>query len=315
VDSAAARLQAAKAEGQVNWYTMIQAKDAQKLAKQFEDAFGIKVEITHATSAKVMQKYQVEWESKHAYADVVMGSDLDVFVDMADKGMLKELDSANGRKIIAALRDGKGRWHSFYVLVYLMAYNKNALRESDAPRSWRELTDPKYKDKIVVVGQFPSGGPFIMIAQWHKLFGADYLKAFAANKPMVLEGHAQMNTIVESGEKSIMSENALHLILAGKAKGIVPVWPTEGPLLIPVPMAVAQNAPHPNAAAVFADWLLSKEIQEQFVTDYPSASGNPDVPLKHGIPDLAKANVPDWEYLRANRDAIWKAWSSAVGIR
>jgi iron(III) transport system substrate-binding protein len=308
-------LQAAKAEGQVNWYTIITVAQAQKLAKQFEDAFGIKVELTVQTSAALMQKYQLEWDSKYSYADVVTGSDVDVFASMADKGMLKEFDSPNGKKIIEPLRDQKGRWYTFYVLVYLMAYNKNVLPEKDAPKSWRELTDPKYKGQLVVAGQNASGATFIMQSQWYKMFGAAWFRAFAANNPVNVATHSAMVTLVESGQKAIMSENALHLILPGAAKGVVPVWPTEGPLLIPVPMSIATNAPHPNAAALLADWLLSKEIQTQFVKDYPSASGNPDVPRLYGIPSLATANTPDVTYLRANHDEIWNAWSAALGIK
>lgn len=304
-----ALIEAAKKEGKINWYTLLQRDQSEEMARRFTEKYGIPVEVFRETSAKVLQKFDLEAQSGQMNADVLLASDLDAILDFKSKGYLAPSPNPNGMlQREGQFRDSEGYWYTFYNLVYLMAYNSKLISDADAPKSWQDLADPKYKDKLAVVGLFPSGAPFIVIVQWYKMFGDEWIKGLAANTPMQVEGHAQMNTAVAAGERPVMAENALHLIMQVEEAGIKPVWPTEGPMLFPVVAAKANNAPHPAAADLFLNWMLSPEVQDWFNQSYPSVSALDTVPVRFGIPPKESWIVPDLTYVRENRDKIWELW-------
>ncbi|HBY93838.1 MAG TPA: hypothetical protein DEP84_07675 [Chloroflexi bacterium] len=314
--SGQALIDAAKKEGQLNWYTMIQRDTAEEMARRFKETYGIDVEIVRETSAKVLQKFELEAKSGQVNADVMMASDLDAVIGFQEAGYLAPSQSPNGmRQATPQFRDEDGHWYTFYNLVYLMAYNSKLVPDAEAPKSWKDLADPQYKDKLVIAGLFPSGAPFVVLVEWYKLFGEEWLSAVAANNPMLVEGHAQMNTVVSAGERGIMAENAIHLIRQAEEAGVKPVWPTEGPMLFPVAVTKAKGAPHSAAADLFIDWVLSPEIQAWFTENYPSASAFPDIPLLYDIPPIDKAIVPDLGYVNSNRDKVWDIWKTKMNLK
>lgn len=307
----------AQAEGEVTWYTSIQEEQAIAMAENFQDEFGITVNLERETTGRTLQKYQVEYDAGSTFADVINGSDLDVFLGWTEAGLLSQpVYVGEANDIADAFSDPNDYWFSLYNLVYLMAYNSNLIDEEEAPKSWQDLTNPDFHGEMAVAVNLPSGGAFTWLMGIHQLYGNEFVEGLAANEPMVTDGHAQMNVAVSAGERSIMAENALHLILAAADEGIAPIWPEEGPVVFPVPMAVTADAPNPHAAALLVDWAMSAEQQSWFVEGYPSLSGNVNVtaPSEYGLPPLDEVITIDPAHVNEHRDEAWDIWSQALGL-
>jgi iron(III) transport system substrate-binding protein len=160
-------------------------------------------------------------------------------------------------------------------------YNKDLVKPGDVPRSYQDLTDPKWRDKIVM----PDPSSHATTISWlvglkeAKIFATDeewmnFVKGLAANKPMFVKSFSPTPAPVESGEKLIAISMPKYII----TKAPAPLdWAHVSPLLgSPRGIALAAKAPNPNAAQLFIDYWLSKNAMQMLadkVGEYVLAPG------------------------------------------
>jgi iron(III) transport system substrate-binding protein len=160
-------------------------------------------------------------------------------------------------------------------------YNKELVKPEDVPKSYEDLTDPKWRDKIVM----PDPSSHATTISWlvglkeSKVFASDdawmtFVKGLAANKPMFVKSFSPTPAPVESGEKLIAISMPKYII----TKAPAPLdWAKVGVLLgSPRGIALAANAPHPNAARVLMDYWLSQDAMKMLadkVGEYVLAPG------------------------------------------
>src|SRR5215472_8244403 len=141
-------LNAAKSEGQVTYYTSADLVLANKLKAAFEAKYGIKVNVLRQSSSTIFNRANQEFDLGTNAADTIETSVMSHFVDMKAKKMLQPFAPATANLIRSAkLSDPEHHWHAVKLELTSMNYNSDKLKGDDVPKTWKDLLDPKYKDR------------------------------------------------------------------------------------------------------------------------------------------------------------------------
>ena len=156
-----------------------------------------------------------------------------------------------------------------------MAYNNKLVSAADAPKSWADMADPKWKGKLAVGHPGFSGFDAALVAWLSKEKGWDYFKAVRANDPLVQRSTFDSITSLNSGERLVAPmPDGVAAPNIDKGNPIAVVYPTDGSLFIMGLTAIMKNAPQPNMAKLFTEFLLGAEHAEILVTNnYNSVRG------------------------------------------
>jgi len=286
----AADLNKAKEEGQANLYANITA--IEPLMEDFGAKTGVQGIYTRVSTAKYLSTVLTEHEAGKLAADLLQGP-LPILQMLKEKGVLKayKSPSAVGYPDWALQDDTIVQFGIEYVAPI---YNTELVKPGDVPTRYEDLTDPKWRDKIVM----PDPASHATTITWlvglkeSKIFKSDaawmdFVKGLAANKPMFVKSFSPTPAPVESGEKLIAISMPKYII----TKAPAPLgWARVGTLLgTPRGIALAANAPHPQAAQVFMDYWLSKEAMKLLadkVGEYVLAPG-----VYPPIPGISEAKV------------------------
>ena len=153
-------LEGAKAEGSLNVYSSVNEQEGLPLWKEFETATGVKVNYTRANDAALTSKIQIEARSGQQSWDVLVTTS----VTRLPPALRAQFDVPEAAAIPAQMRDPDRRWYGVYANYNTPAYNTNLVKKEDAPKSFAELLEPKWKSKIVKA--HPSYSGTIMTATY-----------------------------------------------------------------------------------------------------------------------------------------------------
>src|SRR5216117_247491 len=153
-----ARVEAAKKEGKVVWYTSLALTSSEKVAKLFETAYpGIKVEVQRTGSQRILQRVMQEMQANLRLVDVIHTSDAGHFVLLKEKKLLMKYTPAGVDAFPAGFKDRDGYYFTLRATVNVIAYNTKLVSSAEAPRTWKDLLDPKWKGKLVTAHPGYSG--------------------------------------------------------------------------------------------------------------------------------------------------------------
>jgi iron(III) transport system substrate-binding protein len=299
-----ARLEAARKEGKVVWYTSLAVPSTEKVAKMFEAAYpGIKVEAHRTGSQRVLQRLMQELQANIKNADVVHTSDAGHFVLLKEKKLLMPYTPAGIERFPAGFKDRDGYYYGLRSTFSVIAYNSKLIPTADAPRSWRDLLDSKWRGKLVTAHPGYSGVISTHVLALVHLFGWDYFKELAQNKAMLVQSANDPAQVVASGERPVAVDGSEYFFYQTKKKGnpIEIVYPKEGVPLIVSPTAITSFAPHPNAAKLFTDFIFGKEVQQVLADSEGLYTGHPEVSYPADKPKLG-----DLKLLPADPDELEK---------
>jgi iron(III) transport system substrate-binding protein len=289
-----ARLEAAKKEGKVVWYTSLVLPSAEKVAKLFEAAYpGIKVEVHRTGSERILGRVMQELKANIKNVDVVHTSDAGHFVMFKEKGLLLKYTPAGVEGFPASFKDRDGYYYGLRATVNAIAYNTRAVTAAEAPKSWKDLLDPKWKGKLVTAHPGYSGVITTHVAALVNLHGWDYFKALAQNRLMLVQSANDPSGVVASGERQVAVNGGDYTFYQVKKKGnpLEIVYPREGVPLVISPTAIMSFAPHPNAARLFTDFTFSREIQQVMADSEGLYTGHPDVKYPADKPRLSELKL------------------------
>jgi len=289
-----ARLEAAKKEGKVVWYTSLALSSSEKVAKLFEQAYpGIKVEVHRTGSQRILQRVMQELQANIKIVDVIHTSDAGHYVLLKDKKLLLKYAPAGIERFPAAFKDKDGYHFGLRATVNVIAYNTKSVPAADAPRTWKDLLDPKWKGKLVTAHPGYSGVIATHVLALVNLYGWDYFKQLAQNRPMIVQSAVDPSGVVASGERPVAANGGDYTFYQVKKKGnpVEIVFPKEGVPLVVSPTAIATFAPHPNAAKLFTDFIFSRPIQQVLADSEGLYTGHPDVTYPADQPKLSDLNI------------------------
>src|SRR5213595_475983 len=183
-----ALIDAAKKEGQVIYYTSTDLPVAEKLAKAFEAKYsGIAVRVERTGAERVFQRIGQEYSSRIHAVDVVNSSDAAHFIVWKREGILAPYVPEDVASYPAEHRDVDGQFASFRVWLSIIAYNTNLVKAQEAPKSFVDLLDPKWKGKIVKAHPGYSGTIMTATYEISRDLGWDYLKKLGQQQVMQVQ--------------------------------------------------------------------------------------------------------------------------------
>ncbi|MEW6451882.1 MAG: extracellular solute-binding protein [Pseudomonadota bacterium] len=290
-----ALIEAAKKEGKLVWYAAMDLPVSERLARGFEAKYpGISVRIERTGSERQFVRLAQEYGSNIRAVDVINASDASHFIAWKRNGWLAPYVPEDvARFFPAEHRDADGMFASSRIYVSSLGYNTNLVKAEDAPRSFADLLDPKWKGKIVKGHPGYSGTIMTATYQMSRDLGWDYFEKLAKQNVLQVQSSVDPPKKLALGERAVMADgNDFNLVqLKEQGQPVQVVYPTEGSPLIVCPNAVLKMAPNPNAARLFQSYLFSAEGQ-QLLCDYAAQhSAHPQVKPKPGRPVLKDIKV------------------------
>ena len=216
----------------------------------------------------MFQRIGQEYASKIHAVDIVNSSDAAHFIVWKRDGVLAPYVTEDVAKFYPdEHKDPDGQFASFRVWLSIIAYNTNLVKADDAPKSFADLLDPKWKGKIVKAHPGYSGTIMTATYQMQRDLGWSYFEQLAKQNIMQVQSSADPPKKLDLGERAVMADGNEYNIFQMKESGrpVEPVYATEGSPLIIGPNGVFKAAPHPNAARLFQSFSLSREAQQLII--------------------------------------------------
>ncbi len=232
-----ALIEAAKKEGQVIYYTSTDLPVAEKIAKAFEAKYsGIAVRVERTGAERVFQRIGQEYSSNIHAVDVVNSSDAAHFIVWKRDGILAPYVPEDVAKYPAEHRDADGQFASFRVWLSIIAYNTSLVKPEEAPKSFADLLDPKWKGKIVKAHPGYSGTIMTATYQTQRDLGWSYFEQLAKQNVMQVQSSADPPKKLDLGERAVMADGNEYNIFQLKESGrpVEPVYASEGSRTRPI---------------------------------------------------------------------------------
>ncbi|MGE0225136.1 MAG: ABC transporter substrate-binding protein [Acetobacteraceae bacterium] len=200
-----------------------------------------------------------------------------------------------------------------------IAYNPNVVKPEEAPKSWKDLLDPRWAG-VINVKLSTSGLQHSVWWAMLQLYGPEYWAKFSELKPRGFDSYVQQYDRTVSGQDHVISTAQYSGYLIAKAKGapIEFVVPTEGLGVAPGVLGVVDKAPHPEVARLFVDWYLGIPGQTAMTKATKNYSPRSDVPPPPGGVSMtgAKMLVPaDWPAFLKSHAQYVREWDKMTGLR
>jgi len=280
---------AARKEGALSWYTSTPVALAQQLADKFQHDTGIKVQLLRTGGQAVLRRLQQEVAAGRPGADVMTMSDAGAANGLAKQGLLVAFRPEGFDKVVSEAKDKDGRWIAQRLSMVGIPIRSDKVAANDVPTTWSDLKQPKYKGLMVMPDPSFTAIQLVVVGMLSKALGWEFYKALRANDTMIVQGHQQVYSTMQQGERVIGAEGADPRSFSDGRD--VPnqkmVYPTEGIFIVSSPTAVIKGAAHPNAAKLFAQFMISPEAQKM-IAEGGIHSSRVDVAPPPGQPALSE---------------------------
>src|SRR5712691_12439583 len=267
-------VEAAKREGSLVIYSSVNEEEGLPIWRRFEDATGIKVDYVRGSDAQLIGRMMIEMRAGRGAWDLVL-------ITAAHKlppAMLAQIDPPEAAHLFPAARDAGRRWYGFSANYNVPAYNTKSVPTADLPQSYEELAKRSEWAGRVVVNEYDSEWVKALVDHYGETKGRDLLRALGANlKPAIVNGHLAVARAVGAGEYFVALTNYVNLTLNVKLAGAPTDFWTLDPIgVFYMQVSASAQAPHPNAARLGANFILSQEGQG-LLTQRGRIPARPDV--------------------------------------
>jgi iron(III) transport system substrate-binding protein len=240
----------------------METQSAQRLTAAFEKKYPfIKVDATRIGSERMASRLVAEAQSKQVQADVVSQSGFD-FYGLLQKGMFESYVSPERSALPTDYRDDKGLWTIPAATLNVIAYNKRMVADGDVPKSFWDLTHPKWKSQLLMdenESKWMSG----MISYYGEAKAMDLMRNLARQAIQFRTGHSLLQTLLAAGERPVVVVAFANGVDRLKKDGAPVEWVAAEPVIgLTFGLGLVKSAPHPNTARLFIDFMLSRDGQE-----------------------------------------------------
>jgi iron(III) transport system substrate-binding protein len=275
--------EAARAEGEVVFWGPADPEELQPVADAFMKRFpGVKVTHFEIRGEEFVPRAIAEAPQGRASFDVGEGR-MTVLSPLLQRDLVQGYsDWADTFKSVELSPNAiteNGRLLTWYSLLYPIAYNTNLVRAQDAPKSWDDLLDPKWRGRMIVEPRAAAFG--YLGLEWGPERLGSYMEQLRTQQPVFVQGGTTVATQLVAGVAPIAVGTYAHKVLQLQQQGAPIDWAKE---VSPqgatrTALFALKGAPHPNAAKLFVGYLTSNEAQRIYATHvqngplYPGAVG------------------------------------------
>jgi iron(III) transport system substrate-binding protein len=254
-------LEGAKKEGIVVIYTSLNLKDSVPITEAFEKKYGIKTSLWRAGSEKVLNRSITEARAGRFSPDVIETNGPEMEALYREK-LLSEFYSPQFKDIPSVAFPRHRNYVATRFNFFVLGYNTNLVKPDEVPNSLQDLLQPRWAGKIALEANDSDWFAAVVKSMGEKE-GLAYFRKLAESHPQMRTGHTLIAELLSAGEMplaaTVYNQNVERLVKKGAPVKWKPLAPTFGR---PNAIGVAKHAPHPYAALLFADFMLSREGQE-----------------------------------------------------
>lgn len=275
-----------------------------RLAKAFP---GVKFQWYQAGSETIASKVQSELMAGALQADVLISSDRFWYEEMGNNGNLVSYKSPKTTPINDQLKHPQGYYTTVSIPVMVMAYNSEAVKAEEAPKTFKEMADPKWKGKFSTGSPLASGTNFTTMAMLQHHYGWDYIKGLKANNTIADGGNSAVIRRLQSKERPVgwvLLENLLRF--QGKDDRLQTIFPQDGVVTHANVMAITKKEGRDRALAKkFVDWMFGQEGQEAMTRSFMYSPLETIAP-PHGAPELKRLLKNSFPWTKKFLDEVTK---------
>jgi iron(III) transport system substrate-binding protein len=262
-----ARAQAAE---QVVVYCSVKEEVAQSVSGHFEKETGTSVKLLRINTQAASDNRRLVTEKSRSGVDVFWSFDLMAASVLKSEGLSVPYESPNSKEVPPMYSDPEHYWTGFPHQVRVFVYNKNLLVDPDeVPSSVFDMINPRFNARVCMASPL-TGTTSLHAAALFQVLGKDMAEVFFSglktNKVTMVSSNVDVVNRVASGEFAFGvadSEDFNAAVKEGKPVGVVfPDQQSFGTLVLPSALVLMANAPHPEQAKQFIDFLLRSEIQK-----------------------------------------------------
>ncbi len=285
----------ARKEGSVTWYiAQVDGETAEVMGRAFTQQFpGVICNVIRTTGQVAYQRLMEDLKNNSPQCDVFSTTDIAHMPALMKRKALANFTPANAEHLAPAFK-GLGEDGYYYPTtstLMLLIYNTQRVKPEDAPKAWTDLLDPKWNGRAAFGHPAFSGYVGVWCVALKRLYGWDWFDKLAKNKPQIGRSGNDPITMLNGGERDVgPGPLSTALLNVDKGNPIAVQYPTDGSVLCIGPSGVLANAPHPNAARLFMEWLLSKEFA-QLCADRRVTPVREDITEKPGMKPLSQVKL------------------------
>ena len=260
----------ARKEGELVWYTSMSLTDFPKIVGAFEKTVPyVKVRANRLSQSSVITKIDTEARAGLFAVDVVGSAPVEMW-ELKQKGHSVPYLSPELKAFPVGSYDPQGFWSSFEVTPIVLAFNTKLVAQDEAPRSYQDLLQPKWKGKMNM-GSDEYAWYSVVLDGMGKAKGLEYMKALARQQLHIPGSSSIMRLqLMLAGESAITIAARGRRATEYKEKGA----PIDYRLLDPYPaepnaLTLMRRSAHPHASILFIDWILSEEAQSLMAQQIP----------------------------------------------
>lgn len=271
---------AAKSEGTLTWYVAIGADDVDPIIKAFNQTYpDIQVKALRLSADQIPPRVMTEQRGQKFNADVITGDALQV-VQLVHANALQPYTPPDEAPLPSGVSLPQGYRGVSYANTTAIAYNPSRIKKLGlpAPTSWEDLAKPAWRGQFTIDPSAVNWYDSLIHTMGHDK-ALDLLKRLGDNDPVPVESHSEAMADIASGEPA-----AGATIYGYMAAPLAKTQPDQVALVNPNPLPVslnltdiARNAPHPAAARLFDDWLVSQAGQQKIIDLSDDTSTRTDV--------------------------------------
>jgi iron(III) transport system substrate-binding protein len=250
----------AKKEGEVSVYTSLISEDLTALSAAFEKKYGVKVKGWRAGSEKVLQRAVTEARANRHDVDVIETNGPELESIYREK-LLQTLRTPHAKDLMPQAVRPHGQWIGTRINMFVQSYNTTLVKKEEVPKTYADLANPRWKGRLGIEAEDEDWFAMV-VKELGEENGLRVFRDIAKNGFSVRKGHTLLAALVGSGEVPFALTTYSHGAEKMKQKGAPLEWFAITPAIGRANgIGIPRRAPHPHAAALFMDFVLSPEGQ------------------------------------------------------
>ena len=263
-DAQRALIEGAKKEGKMVFYTSVETEFARVLTGGFEAKYPfVKTDIFRSTHDKILSRLNVERKAGTFSADTLSVGEFETY-HMQKMGLMAPYKSPHAVAYPEGFKDPNGYWTDLYDNLIVTAYNTTRVKRDELPKRWEDLLHARWKRRMVLDKNEDRWFANMLYLMGEKK-GMEFMQALAKQEIAIRSGRSLITQLLAAGEFDLQVVAYWYRPHLMKKQGAPVDWVGLEPAIVALhPISVVERAPHPNAAKLFIDYVLSEEGQRLF---------------------------------------------------
>lgn len=300
-------------ENQLIVYTSHKEEVYLPIIREFENRTGIWVEIHAGGTAEMLE--QARLASEKGQCDIMFGGGIESYE--ASKDLFLPYRALDREKLDSNYVSEGNYYTPFTELPIVFIYNSKLVDTKDAPRTWSDLFNSKWKGKIAFADLWNSGTSYTIVSTMEQLFDepADSLlpRFYEQLEGRVLGSSGQVIPKVSDGSFLVgitLEETAKKYMNAGY--DISMIYPQDGTSAVPDGCAMVKNAPHSYNAGLFIDFVVSADTQNYAMEKFYRRPVRGDIQLQKSYGRIKQIEF-DIERSAREEPEVFSLWDQLTG--